>query len=49
MQLREAIATKYRNLSSLQAQISQAKSTLNRIIEVRPVDVQAAQTKLIYK
>ncbi|MBA2748601.1 MAG: hypothetical protein H0U45_07625, partial [Tatlockia sp.] len=40
VQLREAIATRHRNLSSLQAQISQAKATLNRIAEVRPVDVQ---------
>lgn len=45
-QLREAIATRNRNFSSLQAQISQAKATLNRIAEVRPVDVQAAQTRV---
>jgi HlyD family secretion protein len=45
-QLQEAIATKNRNLSSLQAQINQAKATLNRIAEVRPVDVQAAQTEV---
>lgn len=41
-QLKEAIATKNRNLRSLQAQISQAKATLNQIAEVRPVDVLAA-------
>lgn len=45
-QLKEAIATRNRNFSSLQAQISQAKATLNRISEVRPVDVQAAQTEV---
>ena len=45
-QLQEAIATRNRNFSSLQAQISQAKATLNRIAEVRPVDVQAAQTEI---
>lgn len=45
-QLQEVIATKNRNLDSLQAQISEAKGTLNRIAEVRPVDVQAAQTEV---
>jgi len=45
-QLTEAIATKNRNLDSLQAQISEAKATLNRIAEVRPTDVQAAQTEV---
>lgn len=45
-QLQEAIATKNRNLDSLQAQISQAKATLNQIAQVRPVDVQAAQTEV---
>ncbi|WP_009632772.1 ABC exporter membrane fusion protein [Synechocystis sp. PCC 7509] len=45
-QLKEAIAIKDRNLSSLQAQINQAKATLNQISEVRPVDVQAAQTEV---
>ncbi len=45
-QLAEAIATKNRNLDSLQAQISQAKATLNRIAEVRPQDVQVAQTEV---
>ncbi len=45
-QLKEAIATRNRNFSSLQAQISQAKATLNRISEVRSVDVQAAQTEV---
>ena len=45
-QLKEAIAIRNRNFSSLQAQISQAKATLNGIAEVRPVDVQAAQTEV---
>lgn len=45
-QLTEAIATRNRNLTSLQAQINQAKANLNRISEVRPVDVQAAQTEV---
>ncbi len=45
-QLKEAIATRNRSLTSLQAQISQAKATLNQIAEVRPVDVQAAQTEV---
>jgi HlyD family secretion protein len=45
-QLKEPIATKNRNLTSLQAQINQAKATLNQISEVRPVDVQAAQTEV---
>ena len=45
-QLKEVIAIRNRNFSSLQAQISQAKATLNRIAEVRPVDVQAAQIEV---
>lgn len=45
-QLHEAIATRNRITSSLQAQLSEAKATLNQIVEVRPVDVQAAQTEV---
>lgn len=45
-QLKEAIATKNRSLTSLQAQINQAKATLNQISEVRPVDVQAAMAEV---
>lgn len=45
-QLQEALATKNRNLDSLQAQINAAKATLNRIAEVRPVDVETAQTEV---
>lgn len=45
-QLNEAVSTKSRNQRSLQAQISQAKATLNQIAEVRPVDVQTAQTEV---
>lgn len=45
-QLNEAIATKNRTLQSLQAQLREAKATLNRIVEVRPVDVQAAETEV---
>ncbi|KJH72986.1 ABC exporter membrane fusion protein [Aliterella atlantica] len=45
-QLQEALAAKNRNLDSLQAQINAAKATLNRIAEVRPVDVETAQTEV---
>lgn len=45
-QLREELASRDRNLSSLQAQINQAKANLNQIAEVRPVDVQVAQTEV---
>jgi HlyD family secretion protein len=42
--LREASSGQNRTVDMLQAQISEAKATLSRIEEVRPVDVQAAQT-----
>lgn len=45
-QLNEAIATKNKTLQSLQAQIIEAKATLNEIAQVRPVDVQAAETEV---
>ncbi len=45
-QLTEAIATKNKTLQSLQAQLIEAKATLNEIAEVRPVDVQAAETEV---
>jgi HlyD family secretion protein len=45
-QLREAIAAQNRTQATLQEQISEAKATLNRIAEVRPVDVKAAQTEV---
>lgn len=45
-QLDEARANHNRTADSLQAQISEAKSTLDQIAEVRPVDVQAAQTEV---
>ncbi|MBE9060621.1 HlyD family efflux transporter periplasmic adaptor subunit [cf. Phormidesmis sp. LEGE 11477] len=41
--LDEARAEKVRQIETVQAQISQAKANLNRISEVRPVDVEAAQ------
>lgn len=42
--LREASSGQNRTVDMLQAQISEAKATLLRIVEVRPVDVKAAQT-----
>lgn len=45
-QLNEAVATRNRTTSSLQAQLSEARATLHRIAEVRPVDVQAVQTEV---
>ena len=42
--LREASSGRNRTVDMLQAQISEAKATLLRIADVRPVDVQAAQT-----
>jgi HlyD family secretion protein len=42
--LREASSGQNRTVDTLQAQISEAKATLSRIAEVRPVDVQATQT-----
>ena len=45
-QLNEARATKDRTNSTLKAQSAEAKANLNRISEVRPVDVNAAQTEV---
>lgn len=45
-QLDEARANQNRTADSLRAQISEAKSTLDKIAEVRPVDMQAAQTEV---
>lgn len=45
-QLDEARANQNRTADSLRAQISEAKSTLDKIAEVRPVDIQAAQTEV---
>lgn len=45
-QLREAQATQSRTSDSLRAQQQEARATLNRIAEVRPVDVQAAATEV---
>lgn len=42
--LQEAFSGKSRTVNTLQAQINEAKATLSRIAEVRPVDVQVAQT-----
>jgi HlyD family secretion protein len=42
--LQEALSGKNRTANSLQAQIDEAKATLSRIAEVRPVDVEVAQT-----
>jgi HlyD family secretion protein len=44
--LKEASSGQNRTVDTLQAQISEAKATLSRIAEVRPVDVQAAQTDI---
>lgn len=45
-QLTEARANLNHTTDSLRAQISEAKSTLDKIAEVRPVDIQAAQTEV---
>lgn len=45
-QLNEAKANRSRAAETLRAQIKEAKATLNRIVQVRPVDVQAAQTEV---
>jgi HlyD family secretion protein len=42
-QLNEAIAQQSKQIETLQEQIRQARATLSRIAEVRPVDVQLAQ------
>ncbi|AFZ21058.1 ABC exporter membrane fusion protein [Allocoleopsis franciscana] len=45
-QVNQATATQKRTAETLQEQLKQAKATLNQITEVRPVDVQAAQTEV---
>lgn len=45
-QLDQATAGQKRTVETLQEQLKQAKATLNQIAEVRPVDVQAAQTEV---
>nr|RNJ69630.1 MAG: biotin/lipoyl-binding protein [Leptolyngbya sp. IPPAS B-1204] len=45
-QLNQAQAEQTRTRESLQAEIRQAQATLDQIAEVRPVDVQAAQTEV---
>lgn len=45
-QLNEALATQDRTTSTLQAQLAEARANLDRISEVRPVDVNAAQTEV---
>ncbi len=45
-QLAEARAKQNQSSGSLQAQISEAQATLDRIAEVRPVDVRAAQAEV---
>lgn len=45
-QLKEVNANRNRTADTLRAQINRAKATLNQISEVRPVDVQLAQTEI---
>ena len=45
-QLNQANMTQTRTVNTLKAQLGEAKATLNRIAEVRPVDIQAAQTEI---
>ena len=45
-QLKEAQATQDRTNSTLKAQLAEAKANLDRISEIRPVDVNAAQTEV---
>ena len=45
-QLEEALATENRTITTLEAQIAAAKATLNRIAEVRPVDVETARAEV---
>lgn len=45
-QLNEALFGKDRTVDTLQAQLREAKATLSRIAEVRPVDVKAAQAEV---
>jgi HlyD family secretion protein len=44
--LREALANRSQTSETLQERLRQAKATLNRIAEVRPTDVQAAQAQV---
>ncbi|WP_299402916.1 ABC exporter membrane fusion protein [Acaryochloris sp. IP29b_bin.148] len=46
-QLKEAKATLQRTIRTTQIQHNEAKSTLNSIAEVRPVDVQVAEAELV--
>lgn len=45
-QLDEAQQTQSKTIESLQAQLQQARATLNQISEVRPVDIQVAQSEV---
>lgn len=45
-QLREAQENQSRTLATLQAQLQEATANLDRVAEVRPVDVQVAQTEM---
>lgn len=45
-QLQQAQAQQNQSANSLEAQLSEARSTLNRISEVRPVDVQTVATEV---
>jgi HlyD family secretion protein len=45
-QLNQETAAQRRTVETLQAQLKEARATLSRIAEVRPVDVQAAQTEV---
>jgi HlyD family secretion protein len=45
-QLDEAQQTQSKTIESLQAQLKEARATLNQIAEVRPVDLQAAQSEV---
>jgi HlyD family secretion protein len=45
-QLAQASAQQNSDVATLQAQITEAKEVLNRIAEVRPVDLQAAKTEI---
>lgn len=44
--LREAVASRDLTLDTLKEKIREAKATLNRVVEVRPVDVQFAQAEV---
>jgi HlyD family secretion protein len=45
-QINETEATRNQTVDTLQQQINQAKATLNQIAEVRPTDMQVAQTQV---